>query len=130
MKISHCVMATLFQSYTYRKIDNQEIVGGFFWAENSIMLLRFILRAMAAKFKSQKRLWSTWTFDWLPTYLTWTIVDIWLTTYLPHLVHVVCERPLMCRLISLVEQYFLLLITFCTLKKNIFWKWIMGQVYY
>ena len=29
--------------------------------------------------------------NWLPTYLTWTIVDIWLTTYLPHLVHVVCE---------------------------------------
>ena len=39
-------------------------------------------------------IWSTWTFDWLPTYLTWTVVDIWLTTYLPHLVHVVCERPL------------------------------------
>ena len=37
--------------------------------------------------------WSTWTLDWLPTYLTWTIVDIWQTTYLPHLVHVVCERP-------------------------------------
>ena len=37
--------------------------------------------------------WSTWTFDWLPTYLTWTIVDIWLTTYLPHHVHVVCEQP-------------------------------------
>ena len=36
---------------------------------------------------------STWT-DYLPTYLTWTIVDIWLTTYLPHLVHVVCEWPL------------------------------------
>ena len=39
-------------------------------------------------------LWSTWTIDWLPTYITWTNVDIWLTTYLPHLVHVVCERPL------------------------------------
>ena len=30
-----------------------------------------------------------------PTYLTWTIVDISLTTYLPHLVHVVFEWPLM-----------------------------------
>ena len=50
---------------------------------------------MAAKFKRQKdNLWSTWTFDWLPTCITWTNVDIWLTTYLPHLVHVVCERPL------------------------------------
>ena len=43
--------------------------------------------------KPKRRLWSTWTFDWLPTYLTWTIMDIGLTTYLPHLVHVVCERP-------------------------------------
>ena len=49
---------------------------------------------MAVKFKSQKEDWSTWTFGWLPTYLTWTIVDIWLTTYLLHLVHVVCEWPL------------------------------------
>ena len=38
--------------------------------------------------------WSTWTLEWLPTYLEWTIMDIWLTTYLPQLVHVVCERPL------------------------------------
>ena len=29
----------------------------------------------------------------IPTYLSWTIVDIWLTTYLPHLVHVVFEWP-------------------------------------
>ena len=46
-------------------------------------------------FKRQKdTFWSTWTFDCLPNYLTWTNVDIWLTTYLPYLVHVVCERPL------------------------------------
>ena len=37
--------------------------------------------------------WSTWTFDCLPTYLKWTIVDIWLTTYLPHPVHEVFEQP-------------------------------------
>ena len=43
---------------------------------------------------SYKLSMSTWTFNWLPTYLTWTIVDIWLTTYLPHLVHIVCEQPL------------------------------------
>ena len=38
---------------------------------------------------------STWTFKRPPTYLAWTIVDIWLTTHPPHLVHVVCEWPLM-----------------------------------
>ena len=31
--------------------------------------------------------------DYLPTYLTWTIVEICLCTYLPHLVHVVFEQP-------------------------------------
>ena len=34
---------------------------------------------------------STWTLDWPPTHLTWTNVDIWLTTYPTHLVHVVIE---------------------------------------
>ena len=34
---------------------------------------------------------STWTFELPPTYLTWTIVDIWLTTHPPNLVHVVYE---------------------------------------
>ena len=37
---------------------------------------------------------STWTFELPPTYLTWTIVDIWSTTHPPNLVHVVCEWPL------------------------------------
>ena len=36
---------------------------------------------------------STWTFELPPTYLTWTIVDIWPTTHPPNLVHVVCEWP-------------------------------------
>ena len=34
---------------------------------------------------------STWTFKLPPTYLTWTIVDIWPTTHPLNLVHVVCE---------------------------------------
>ena len=34
---------------------------------------------------------STWTFSRPPTYLAWTIVDIWLTTHPPHLVQMVCE---------------------------------------
>ena len=34
---------------------------------------------------------STWTFELPPTYLTWTIVDIWPTTHPLNLVHVVCE---------------------------------------
>ena len=38
--------------------------------------------------------WSMWTLLGLTTYLSWTIVDIWLTTYLPHLIHVVFEWPL------------------------------------
>ena len=38
---------------------------------------------------------STWTFRRPPTYLAWTIVDIWLTTQIPYLVHVVCEWPRM-----------------------------------
>ena len=38
--------------------------------------------------------WSMWTLDWLPTYLLWTIMDIWLTTYLPQLVYAVFEWPL------------------------------------
>ena len=38
---------------------------------------------------------STWTFELPPTYLTWTIVDIWPTTHPLNLVHVVCEWPLM-----------------------------------
>ena len=37
---------------------------------------------------------STWTFELPPTYLTWTIVDIWPTTHPPNLVHVVFEWPL------------------------------------
>ena len=37
---------------------------------------------------------STWTLDEPPTHLTWTSVDIWLTTYPPLLVHVVIECPL------------------------------------
>ena len=37
---------------------------------------------------------SMWTFGRAPTYLAWTIVDIWLTTHPPHLVHVVCEWTL------------------------------------
>ena len=36
---------------------------------------------------------STWTLDEPPTHLTWTSVDIWLTTYPPFLVHVVIECP-------------------------------------
>ena len=38
---------------------------------------------LPAKFKSQKEDWSTWTFNWPPTYLTWTMVDIWLTSSCP-----------------------------------------------
>ena len=51
---------------------------------------------MAVKFKSRKEDFGPrgHLTDYLPTYLTWTNVDIRLTTYLPHLVHVVCERPL------------------------------------
>ena len=37
--------------------------------------------------------WSTWTFDWPPMYLRWTNVDILLTIYLPHLVHVIFGWP-------------------------------------
>ena len=37
---------------------------------------------------------STWTQDQPPTHLTWTNMDIWLTTYPPLLVHVVIECPL------------------------------------
>ena len=37
---------------------------------------------------------STWTLNKPPTHLTWTNVDIWLTTYPPLLVHVVIECPL------------------------------------
>ena len=37
---------------------------------------------------------SMWTLKRPPTYLAWTIVDIWLTTHPPYLVHVVCEWPL------------------------------------
>ena len=29
-----------------------------------------------------------------PTYLSWTIMDIWLTTYVPQLVYAVFEWPL------------------------------------
>ena len=45
---------------------------------------------------------STWTFELPPTYLTWTIVDIWPTTHPPNLVHVVFEWPHV--LISLHRQ--------------------------
>ena len=37
---------------------------------------------------------STWTLDEPPTHLTWTNMDIWLTTYPPLLVHVVIGCPL------------------------------------
>ena len=37
---------------------------------------------------------SKWTLDKPPTHLTWTDVDIWLTTYPSLLVHVVIECPL------------------------------------
>ena len=37
---------------------------------------------------------STWTLDKPPTHLTWTNMDILLTTYPPLIVHVVIEFPL------------------------------------
>ena len=37
---------------------------------------------------------STWTFNEPPTHLTWTTVEILLTTYTPLLIHVVFECPL------------------------------------
>ena len=84
-KVLSGVLSTFLQYFAWKYPDNTSNVQSKVGGEK-------LLNGGKIQ-KPKRRLWSTWTFDWLPTYLTWTIVDIWLTTYLPHLVHVVCERP-------------------------------------
>ena len=61
---------------------------------------------------------STWTFKRPPTYLAWTIVDIWLTTHPPHLVHVVCEWPQSLSKSPLFESWLVRFILTSEMDKN------------